>query len=203
VFGERFVSLIETTATDVHFRLHLPPSLRMNVFYGEESSVNKEDVQAIHYFANTSQLFLSDLMARDGRLRPRDQVMLTIEYEHPETGQEMVEEYAFALGAIENADRNVPKGRLVMRFIDGLAELAARPRQYGTAPGSWEDSDAYALCDAGRQDLTRLADPLAEDLEARRVVALWDRYCSRYERSREPVRRPRPAQTGWPSAQGR
>jgi hypothetical protein len=165
--------------------------------------VNKEDVQAIHYFANTSQLFLSDLMARDGRLRPRDQVMLTIEYEHPETGQEMVEEYAFALGAIENADRNVPKGRLVMRFIDGLAELGARPRQYGTAPGSWEDSDAYALCDAGRQDLTRLADPLAEDLEARRVVALWDRYCSRYERSREPVRRPRPAQTGWPSAQGR
>ena len=42
-------------------------------------------MQAIHYFANTSQLFLSDLMARGGRLRPEDQVMLTIEYEDPET----------------------------------------------------------------------------------------------------------------------
>jgi hypothetical protein len=116
---------------------------------------------------------------------------------------EVIAIYPITPASPMGADRNVPKGRLVMRFIDGLAELAARPRQYGTAPGSWEDSDAYALCDAGRQDLTRLADPLAEDLEARRVVALWDRYCSRYERSREPVRRPRPAQTGWPSAQGR
>src|SRR5690606_6778393 len=38
VFGDRFVSLIETTANDVHFRLHLPPSLRMQVFHGEEAS---------------------------------------------------------------------------------------------------------------------------------------------------------------------
>ena len=71
VFGPRFISLVETTANDVHFQLHLPPSLRMNVFYGEESSTVKEDVQAIHYFANTSQLFLSDLMARGGELRLR------------------------------------------------------------------------------------------------------------------------------------
>ena len=76
--------VLETTALDVHFLLHLPESLRMNVFYGEESSTVKEDVQAIHYFANTSQLFLSDLMARGGALRPQDDVMLRVEYEERE-----------------------------------------------------------------------------------------------------------------------
>lgn len=40
----------------MHFRLHLPPSLRMHAFQGEESSVVKADVQAIHDFANTAQL---------------------------------------------------------------------------------------------------------------------------------------------------
>ena len=58
VFGPRFISLIETTALDVHFLLHLPNSLRMNVFYGEESSTVKEDVQAIHYFVCSVRISL-------------------------------------------------------------------------------------------------------------------------------------------------
>ena len=49
---------------------------------------------------------LSDLMARGGRLRPEDQVMLTIEYEDPETGQEMVEERAWTLGDITSQSKN-------------------------------------------------------------------------------------------------
>src|SRR5690606_35463892 len=77
VFGGRFTSLIETVANDVHFRLHLPPSLAMNVFYGEEASTQKERVQATHYFANTSQLFLSDLRSRYGELATQDDILLT------------------------------------------------------------------------------------------------------------------------------
>ena len=208
VFGPRFISLVETTALDVHFQLHLPPSLRMNVFYGEESSTVKEDVQAIHYFANTSQLFLSDLMARGGQdgaeLREQDQVMLTIEYEDPESGDDRVEEYAFTLGEIAEADRNVRKGRLVMHFVDGLAWMASRPvpSAWGSRGHSWEDAEAWQACEDGRTELAVLAQGLEDDPEARRVKELWDRYCARYSQPREPVRRPPPVE-GWPSASGR
>ncbi len=204
VFGPRFVSLIETTALDVHFRLHLPPSLRMNVFYGEESSTVKEDVQAIHYFANTSQLFLSDLMARDGELRPQDSVMLTVEYEDPESGDERVEEFAFNLGEISEASRNVRKGRLVMHFVDGLAWMAARPMPsaWGSHGDSWNDGEAWEACAAGRGELASMAKGLEGDPEVQRVTGLWDLYCARYSQPREPVRRSPPSE-GWPSASGR
>jgi len=205
VFGSRFISLVETTALDVHFRLHLPKSLRMNVFYGEESSTVKEDVQAIHYFANTSQLFLSDLVARGGRLRPQDDVMLTIEYQDAESGDPRFEEYAFNLGEIQNESAfNVLKGRLIMAWIDMLALMASRPvpSVYGGTQGTWEDEEGYGLCYEGGQELHRLAKGLEETPEVRRVLSLWDKYCARYERPRRPVRRsPVPEQDTWPSAQ--
>jgi len=205
VFGARFISLLETTAMDVHFQLHLPPSLRMNVFYGEESSVVKEDVQSIHYFANTSQLFLSDLMARGGKLRPQDQIMLTIEYEDPETGTEMIEEKAFTLGEISQEDAfNVRKGRLLIGWADRLAMLAQRPAPYnrGAVAGSWEDPEGWQACDQGRTELGAIAQGM-NDPEANRVLSLWDKYCSRYERPRNPVKRVVGEQpNAWPSASG-
>ncbi|MBK7827638.1 VWA domain-containing protein [Nannocystis sp.] len=205
VFGARFISLLETTAMDVHFQLHLPPSLRMNVFYGEESSVVKEDVQAIHYFANTSQLFLSDLMARGGKLRPQDQIMLTIEYEDPETGTQMVEEQAFTLAEVLQEDAfNVRKGRLLIGWADRLALLAQRPQPSGRGmvEGSWDDPEGWQACDTGRGELSALAQGLS-DPEANRVLGLWDKFCSRYERPRNPVRRdPVAAPAAWPGARG-
>lgn len=202
VFGDRFVSLIETTANDVHFRMHLPPSLRMNVFYGEESSTVKEDVQAIHYSAGTSQLFLSDLMARGGQLNPEDSVMFTIEYEHPETGQGMVEEVAYNLGDISRRTDNVQKGRLVMSFIDGIADLARRvPERHGYSMGSWVDPGAYEQCELGRKSLAQQGRGLEGDPEVRRIQSLWDRFCSRYEEARNPVRREPPVgRDVWPGA---
>ena len=155
VFGPRFISLIETTANDVHFRLHLPPSLRMNVFYGEESSVVKEDVQAIHYFANTSQLFLSDLMAKRGRVRPQDSVMLTIEYEDPETGAKLVHEQAFNLGEISREGTNVRKAQLLTHWVDSMAEMARRPSPGGFRNhlGGWVDEGGWTRCEDVRRDL--------------------------------------------------
>ncbi len=198
VFGSHFISLIETTALDVHFRLHLPPSLRMNVFYGEESSTVKSDVQEIHYFANTSQLFLSDLMARGGKLRPEDGVMLTIEYKDPESNQGMVEEYAFELGPLMNHTRNVKKGRFIMAWVDMLAAMAERPvpSYYRGGAGSWQDDDARQKCEAGQEELSRLSRDLGNDPEVIRVKELFVKYCARYERPRNPVKRdntpPRP-----------
>ncbi|MDC0718866.1 vWA domain-containing protein [Nannocystis bainbridge] len=203
VFGPRFISLLETTAMDVHFQLHLPPSLRMNVFYGEESSAVKEDVQAIHYFANTSQLFLVDVMARgDKKLRPQDQIMLTIEYEDPESGQKMLEERAFSLGEIEREAYNIRKGRLLMAWADRLALMASRPQPIGTAPvaGAWIDADGWQQCEQGKADLRDMAQGM-NDPEVTRVVSLWDKFCARYEQPRNPVRRtPASGPDAWPSA---
>lgn len=203
VFGSRFVSLVETSANDVHFRLHLPPSMRMNVFYGEEASTVKEDVQAIHYSANTSQLFLSDLMAKGGKIRPQDDVMLTVEYEHPENGKKMVEEYAFSLGDLLDKPANVQKGTFVMRFVDGLAEIAARPRPSSMSrrAGGWNDTGAWELCEAGRRDLATLAKGIDNDPEVQRITGLWEKYCARFERPRQPLRRHETAPPdAWPGA---
>ncbi|MCY1058590.1 VWA domain-containing protein [Nannocystis sp. SCPEA4] len=202
VFGPRFISLLETTAMDVHFQLHLPPSLRMNVFYGEESSAVKEDVQAIHYFANTSQLFLSDVMARGGKLRPQDQIMLTIEYEDPESGQKMLEERAFSLAEIEREAYNIRKGRLLIAWADRLALMASRPQPMGTAPiaGAWIDADGWQQCEQGKADLRDMSQGM-NDPEVTRVVSLWDKFCARYEQPRNPVRRtPASQPDGWPGA---
>jgi Ca-activated chloride channel homolog len=203
VFGPRFISLVETTALDVHFLLHLPQSLRMNVFYGEESSTVKEDVQAIHYFANTSQLFLSDLMARGGALRGQDDVMLSIEYEDPETGADLVEEYAYNLGEIERDAYNIKKGRLVMAWIDLVAQMAMRPvpAMYASYAGAWQDPEAWQACEDGRDELRRLGEGLESDPESQRVQELWGKLCSRFERPRNPVKRKIAAPDPWPGAQ--
>ena len=203
VFGPRLISLLETTALDVHFQLHLPPSLRMNVFYGEEASAVKEEVQAIHYFANTSQLFFSEVMARGGKIRPQDQIMLTIEYQDPETGAAMVEERAWTLGEILGDAPNVSKARLLMAFVERLGGLAARPQPYGyrRSAGGWADDGGWQICAEGAATLDRLAQPIAGDGEVQRVRGLWDRLCSRYARPTGPVQ-PQPQPQGWPSAQG-
>jgi hypothetical protein len=142
-------------------------------------------------------------MAKNGRLRAQDSVMLTIEYEDPETGEEMLEEYAFNLGDISTEGKNVKKSRLAMRFIDGMAVLASRPSppHFGTAPGSWVDDDAFGMCETGRGQLDKMSKGIDDDPEVRRIVGLWAKYCSRFERPRNPVKR-QPAQQGgsWPGA---
>jgi hypothetical protein len=205
VFGSRFISLIETTALDVHFRLHLPPSLRMNVFYGEESSTVKEDVQEIHYFANTSQLFLSDLMARGGELRPEDSVMLSIEYKDPESEEDLLEEYAFNLDEISGRTKNVEKARVIMAWIDMLAQMAARPMpmgyRYVGRPGALRDVDGWQKCKNGSDELDRLSQNIKNDPEVRRVIELWEKFCARFERPRNPIKREIvPADDSWPGA---
>ena len=193
VFGSRFTSLIETVANDVHFALHLPPSLRMNVFYGEESSAVKQEVQPVHYFAGTSQLFLSDLVSREPSARSQDSIMLSIEYHDPETGEAAVEEYAFALGDIQRRAVNVRKGRLLMSFIDGLSDLARRtPVRASHEPGGWIDREAHTQCQRGKLSLREQAAALPNDPEIGKVVSLWDRFCARYALARHPLPPPVP-----------
>jgi hypothetical protein len=182
VFGERFVSLIETVANDVHFRLHLPPSLALRTFYGEEASTQKERVQAIHYFANTSQMFLSEVASRDGRIPVEDDIMVTIEYDHPETGEARVEEYAFNLGQITGHSRNLQKAHLINQFARSLRGLSSRnlPSRYSSSAHSWYDSEGATACQEATAELQRLSQGLLGDPEVSKVLGLMHTYCNRY-----------------------
>ncbi len=194
VFGSRFVSLIETIAADVHFRLHLPPSLAMQTFYGEEASTQKERVQAIHYFAGTSQMFLSDLRSRSSGFPGGDDIMLTIEYQEPEQGRARVEEYAFALSSIFGETHNLNKARLIDHFSRTLGKWAARPlpRDYRYEANSWRDDSAFQECREESIRLHALAESRLHDAEVARIVGLWDTFCERYVPIRS-VPAPRPA----------
>lgn len=182
VFGDRFTSLIVTIANDVHFRLHLPPSLAMRTFYGEEASTVKERVQAIHYFAGTSQMFLSDLAAKDGAVPVTDDIMVSVEYDDAETGQKRVEQFVWNIGDIAGHAPNLDKAMLVTRFARELGHLAERPvpNGYSAHPRGWQDDDAYRRCATTRVELDGLAAGIHHDPEARRVKGLWDAFCSRY-----------------------
>jgi hypothetical protein len=80
--------------------------------------------------------------------------------------------------------------------------MAARgtPGSWNPAAGGWSDEGAWTQCQRGRDELSVLATGLERDPEVGRVRELWDRYCSRYDRPRSPVRRETPGPAGWPSA---
>jgi Ca-activated chloride channel homolog len=180
IFGSRLNSLLETTALDVHFRLHLPPSMRMDVFYGEESSTEKADVQAVHYFANTSQMFLSDLQARGNKFRPEDSIMLSVEYQDPDTEQKLVEQVAFRLGDIQKASDNLRKGRMAMTWADGLTELSTLSTVH-VADRDTLASKANTVCKTQSAKLSKAQEELGDDPDAKEMLRLWNKYCSRFQ----------------------
>src|SRR5690606_21046567 len=126
---------------------------------GEEASTVKADVQAVHFFADTSQLLLADLEAWEGTLRPQDDLMLEIEYQHPETGQVLVEDHVMSLGELTEHADNVRKGELVMTFIEAIERQARRgaPAGWRPKPGTWLDAAALEECSQTRADLRELA----------------------------------------------
>ncbi len=122
VFGAAgFDSLVQTIAHDVHFSIDLPPSLAMERFYGEEASTDKADVQPIHYYAGTTQLFLQDLKVDPKKLAPGEKVTLKIEYREAATGEPATQSFSWTVGELLEADRhNLDKGRALMAWTDML-----------------------------------------------------------------------------------
>jgi Ca-activated chloride channel family protein len=121
VFGTGFPSLVQTIAHDVHFAIDLPPSLGLERFYGEEASTEKEDVQPIHYYAGTTQLFLQDLRIRDGRTVGSDPVEFQAEWTDARTGEPMKKSWRTTVSALVDSDpRNVDKGLALMAWTDVL-----------------------------------------------------------------------------------
>jgi len=119
VFGSGFDSLTRTIAHDVQFSLELPGSLAMERFYGEESSTNAADVQPIHYYAGTTQLFLQDLAILKGRAVLSDPIRMRIKYRDAETGEPSEEVLHTTVGALLDGDsHNLRKGHALMAFAD-------------------------------------------------------------------------------------
>lgn len=190
VFGRDFVSLLETVARDVRFKLVLPPSLRMKTYYGEEASTVREDVKAIHYFAGTTQLFLSDLeQARP--LDDREAVVLEVEFKDVVSGAARRERFELPLGDLQRSPGpNPAKGKALMALTDLLGALGpVAPRRVpltaGRVRAGWRPpASAVALaprCAAGLQAVERKlarADPA--DPELQRIRELGASFCRRF-----------------------
>jgi Ca-activated chloride channel family protein len=124
VFGSGFDGLVQTIAHDVRFKLDLPKSLALERFYGEEASTVKEDVQSIHYYAGTSQVFLQDLKIHPNGLDRGEKVKLEVEWRDT-TGEPQHRVFHTTVGAMLDADpHNVRKAKTLMAFSDVLTARA-------------------------------------------------------------------------------
>lgn len=203
IFGRRFTSLLETVATNVHFRLELPPAISLRAFYGEEASTQKGRVQAVHFFSGTQQMYLANL-EKSRNLRPTDFIRLSIEFDDPETGEPKSSEFSWRADELEMAtgekskfaSRNLNKARMVATFgyqLRYMAEtygafLGQAERPTWSVGGRSKESDRQEQLALGLQHCRRVkgrldafSAQLGGEQEAARIVELWHRYCGRYQ----------------------
>lgn len=202
VFGSRFTSLVETVATNVHFRLQLPPSIRLRAFYGEEASPKKERVQSVHFFSGTEQMYLANL-EKGQPLRATDYIRLSIEFDDPETGEPRQSEFSWRADELEMATgsnskfaaRNLNKARMVATFgyqLRYMAKTYGNVAEQGSRP-TWSTVDAEARderetsrraavihCRRVKGRLDAFSAQLGGERQAGRIVDLWHRYCERF-----------------------
>lgn len=161
IFGAGFESLVQTVAHDVHFSVDLPESLAMKRFYGEEASTVKEDVQPIHYYAGTKQLFLQDVEIRDGSVARGDLVTFHVEYTDALTGKKAERSWSSTVGDLLAADdRNLRKGRALMGWTDLILARSLGNDPCGTPFATWQDRVAEVGEDAELAWLDGVTSPL-------------------------------------------
>jgi Ca-activated chloride channel family protein len=177
IFGPGFDALTRTIAHDVRFSVDLPRSLAMRRFYGEEASTDVEDIQPIHYFAGTTQLFLQDVAFR--RLVTTDPVTFTIDYQDAVSGAPAQEVHTTTVGALLAADpANVRKARALMAWTDLLLVDGER-------------------CAPAQEVWRTRAGEVADDAEIAWLKGITPASCR--GRSASPVQPPKPMIRGRPS----
>ncbi|MCA9570022.1 MAG: VWA domain-containing protein, partial [Myxococcales bacterium] len=161
VFGAGFDGLVQTLAHDVRFRLDLPESLALERFYGEEASTVKEDIQPIHYYAGTSQVFLQDLKMRSGRPPTKDPVKLEVSWRDARTGEPEKRVFSLTVGQMLESDpHNVRKARALMAFSDVMLARSM----------SGDCEEAYGT-------FSSRTDGLGDDAEIAYVAGLAQKVC--------------------------
>lgn len=185
VFGHRFAALIQNAANDVHFRLQLPPSLRLRAFYGEEASETRGRVQAMHYAAGTTQMYLANLRLLDASLPTDECISLTIEYDDVNSGRAQSDEYSWSLAELgvtsqgqakQIAGYNLTKARMVATFAHQLRGLVSRYPD----PAKHPNGSAAQDCRRTQSQLDTFQAALGDEPEARRLAELWRSYCERF-----------------------
>jgi Ca-activated chloride channel family protein len=127
-FGERFDAMVHTIAHDVRFRLHLPPSLALERFHGEEASTDARDVQPVHFYSGNRQLFLSELRIGEDGLQPSDDLQLEIRWRDPVTGASRTQHHYVTVGDALDSSGNVDKARALVALSEVLmAQAMHRP----------------------------------------------------------------------------
>ena len=194
IFGQGFEALVQTIAHDVRFSMDLPPSLGMERFYGEESSAHAEDIQPIHYYAGTSQVFLQDLAIKPGALRDRDQVDLKIAWTDVLDGSHRERTFSWRVGdALAASQHNVRKAKSLMAFSDVLyanalgGDPCAQPladwqswtagEMRGDAELAWVDGLIGRYCDTDRVALGASQAPTKVRLDADVAISRVDLSC--------------------------
>jgi Ca-activated chloride channel family protein len=176
VFGVGFPSLVQTIAHDVQMAVHLPDSLAMTRFYGEEASTDRTEIQPIHYYAGTSQLFLQDLSLRD--YDPRDPITFEIQWTDAKTGAARTDEFRYTVGELVGADpHDVNKARALMAWSDVLLQQSMSRTGCSGAP-----------LDTFRQRVGLVSD----DVEMAYVAGLVAKQC-RVDMTLPPPPPPQPA----------
>jgi len=186
VFGEDFISLLDTVARDVHFKAGFPKGVHLDIFYGEEVSTEKAEVQPIHYYANSSQLFLLDLKGQ----APADGTFnLQIEYEDPVTEAKKVQSFSSNVGELKKSGRdNVTKARFIMAFADLLEKTALpgqrpyggwRPNRGRYEPKGKDVKEGKKACGQTLPQMEKLGQEYS-DQETRYVMGLAQKYCARF-----------------------
>lgn len=161
IFGVGFESMVRTIAHNVRFALDLPPSLAMERFYGEESSTNPEDIQPIHYYSGTSQLFLQDLHFRPTGLASSDPVKFTVTWDDPQTGAKKSQEFQANVGDLLASDtRNIHKAQALMAWTDLLSTRAMGGSPCGEPFSTWKNRVGALGGDAEIDWLDGLTRPL-------------------------------------------
>lgn len=162
LFGPGFDALVNVVAEDVRFALHLPDSLGMKKFYGEEASRDPSKVKPVHAHAGSSQLFLQDLAVRPGHLQGRDVVRFEATWTDPDTGHARRQTASFTVDQALRADpHDVHKGKALMAWTD---VLMAQAMGADTCEGQYAFSTE--------------ASHVPDDAELRYVASLFPGTCS-------------------------
>lgn len=149
LFGVGFQGMTQTIAHDVQFELALPPTLAMKRFYGEEASTVAADIQPIHYYAGTSQLFLQDLGVKASELSPDDPLVLTVRYRDAATGEPGEQVFSWTVGGLMGGDKhNLAKARTLMAWTDLLSAKAMGGSPCGAPLATYQDRASAVSGDA-------------------------------------------------------
>lgn len=161
VFGSGFNSLTQTVAHDVRFSIQLPQSLALQRFYGEEVSTDAADIQPIHYYAGTSQVFLQDLHIGPDGLVLDDPLTLNIAWTDAESHAPRTLELTTTVGALLDGDPvNVRKGQALMKFSDVMSAWAMHQRPCSAPLASYVAAASKVVDDAEIDFLNRTLDGL-------------------------------------------